>query len=303
MEKTYPHGTINLPRSRKLAHAISEQLLDLETLDSETPPADAAIDFVLPRLATGECGLLVGESGAGKTQLALQLAVSVAVGRDLTASEAAGIGISTTAGQVAFIELEEGRAAMWHRMHVLYSRLTPDEKARLKTNLKLYVSPGTLDMLDGGREVAAAMADGSRLVVIDSLACAHSGDENDTAHMNELAMAVKSIAASTGAAIVLLHHTTKAAIHEGRTDGKTAARGATAFVNAMRWQSNLVEDKAKDYRRFCISIQHYGPRPADTNLVVWQDGTLHCVAAAPQPHQKPTTAKTKQTKKALPSRY
>ncbi len=268
------------PASAPDQRLTARPLLDLSTLDSDQPPAEARPDYVLPYLSVGECALLAGQPGAGKSWLALQMCASVAIGRDLAGSDACpeGLGIHGDGAAVTYIELEDGPAIVWHRLHALYARMQPTEQAQLKADLTVVVSPGRpLDvMTTTGRAELRALAEGRRLVVVDSLACSHRADENDTRAMADVATVFTETATETGAAMIIVHHVSKAAVRDGMQDMRMAARGASSFAAAMRMQSVLVgmtnaDAKARrlrpqdiaGYVRWCIPVQHHGPQPAD----------------------------------------
>ena len=60
------------------------------------------------------------------------------------------------------------------------------------------------------------------LVIIDTLAMAHSGDENSNQDMSIVNRAARKIIAETGAAVAVVHHT---GVNEGRERGATALMG------------------------------------------------------------------------------
>ena len=271
---------------------LTRPLLDLSTLDSEQPPAEMAHDFVLPFLDRGECGVMTGESGVGKSRLTLQMAVSVAIARDLTQTDVCpdGLGIHGC-GPVVFLELEDSQKVVWPYLRALYKQMSSKEQGLLKERLEVYVSPGKpLDVRSRpGRAELRAMAEGRRLVVLGPLSGLHAGDENETAHMRAVAEAFTEVAVETGASILVLHHASKAAIQNGQLDTRLSSRGATSFTTAMRMHCALVGmtdaearagkipvRDASSYVRWCVPTQHHGPRPAPIWLQM-DAGGFHAV--------------------------
>ncbi len=288
------------------APATGWTALDIASLRSGVRPATAQTDFVGPGLATGECGILTGPSGLGKSIFSQMLVASVASGRDLMASESvpSGLGMPCRTGgrPVAYLGLEDGIDILWDRMRAMFILLSVDEQADFERNASLYASPGTtVDILSpSGYADIKALATDKALVVLDTLSCLHSVDENDTTAMLSVAKRFAEIASSTGAALLILHHVSKNAIANGLLDTKMAARGASSFVNSMRWQGSLAPMTAKDakkyklsmndalqYVRFCIPTQHHGPRPPDIWLKQGKAGLFQAVQLQQSKNQKP----------------
>lgn len=82
--------------------------------------------------------------------------------------------------------------------------------------------------------VETIKARGIKLWVVDPFVRLHSVDENDNMAIDKVAQALTTIAARSGAAVHVVHHTRKrAAGHGGEGDADTA-RGASALVSAAR---------------------------------------------------------------------
>lgn len=67
----------------------------------------------------------------------------------------------------------------------------------------------------------------------------HSGDENAATDMAALINGAEWLACSTGSAVILGHHVSKAAVFQGMGDSAAAARGSSAFTDNIRWLANL----------------------------------------------------------------
>jgi RecA-family ATPase len=77
------------------------------------------------------------------------------------------------------------------------------------------------------------------LVAIDPLSrFAGSKAETDNAAATRFIQACESVAALTGATVLIAHHTNKMSRAAGQLDS-TAGRGSSAFVDGARWQSAL----------------------------------------------------------------
>ena len=53
--------------------------------------------------------------------------------------------------------------------------------------------------------------------------------------MAHLVSVLEHIAATTGAAVLYLHHVNKGSARDGQTDQQQAARGASALIDNARW--------------------------------------------------------------------
>jgi len=218
--------------------------LDLAwALSAVLPP----LNFVLPGLLPGTFGLLVAMGATGKTQLALDIAVSVALGRPV----AEGLFPAGPPGKVVFMAGEESDRLLAERIRSLL-RLDEQGDPNLHDNLVLLPMAGeACTLLSDGRSTGLydellAISKGARLVLIDPLRRMHSGDENNSADMTLFVVAMEQLAKATGAAVVGLHHANRASTAD--TASQHAARGSSALVDGARWQLNLsrLDEKTAD---------------------------------------------------------
>ena len=175
------------------------------------------------QIGPGRPTLLAGYGASGKTLLAQSLALSVAAGVPAWGR------FKIERGLVVHVDLEQGQRATARR----YQRLTiglgilPPE---LDGNLLVACLPRLYLTNKKALDEYARVADGAKLVIIDSLRVAVSGcDENDSKirdHIDELTR----ISESTGAAFMLLHHAGKP--KDGHADQRTIARGSSAIFDA-----------------------------------------------------------------------
>lgn len=204
--------------------------LDLMAAFTEQPPP---IDYVLPNMVAGTVGALVSPGGAGKSMLILQLAAQIAGGPDLLE-----VG-ELTKGSVVYLPAEDPPAAIHHRLHALGVHLTADERQTVADGLLIEPLIGkspninALEWLDYLKQVA----EGRRLMVLDTLRRFHDQEENASGPMAKVIGQMESIAADTGCAVVFLHHTNKGASMMGGGDQQQASRGSSVLVDNIRWQS------------------------------------------------------------------
>ena len=125
---------------------------------------------------------------------------------------------------------------------------------------------------------------GARLIVLDTLSRIHSLDENSNGDMAHLVSVLEHIAATTGAAVLYLHHVNKGSARDGQTDQQQAARGASALIDNARWcgyvakmteqEAERLSDRGFDrapignerrglFVRFGVSKQNYDATPLD----------------------------------------
>lgn len=244
--------------------------LDLAASIECAPPA---LDFVLPGLVSGTVGAIVAPGATGKSWLALELLALIAADTDLL-----GLGRQKQ-GCVVLLAAEDPAEVLHARVHALAQHLTPAARENIKENAFVLPCLGRGgDLLDGGETVARIehVAGGARLVILDTLSRWHTGDENDRSDAARVMRALERVAARTGAAIVFLHHTSKAAALEGRGDRQQASRGSSVFVDEARWvafiqtmtddearAAGVAADRRRDFVRYGLSKANYCPPQPD----------------------------------------
>ncbi|MCG6556913.1 helicase RepA family protein [Ruegeria sp. 1NDH52C] len=91
------------------------------------------------------------------------------------------------------------------------------------------------------------------VLILDPLGAVHSLPENDNTAFNVLLGALREIAERTGAAIILVHHVSKAAGADMSAAGADAVRGASAIKDGARIVRQLVRMSEKEARQFGIA--------------------------------------------------
>ncbi|MDB5553200.1 MAG: ATPase [Rhizobium sp.] len=259
------------------------------TLDTRNPPLDliTPIDWarhspidpgflVQNRIVNADVSMLTGDGGSGKTTISLQLAAAVALNR----SDWLG-GIVNDGGPVIFYSGEEPD-------HIIYSRLsaigraqgfeldelgnlhlcfpTPDE-CLLGAVGKTGLMEPTQKMHSFRRSVEEIKP---RLVIVDSAAATYGGGQNTREQVRSFVGLFRSIARSTGAAILLLDHPSMAGLNSGEGRG-----GNVDWQNACRarlYFRHLKNDDADtNLRELSVQKTNYGPGGEKLN-VRWQAG-------------------------------
>lgn len=239
-------------------------VLDIgHALENEPRP----IDFVLPGLAASTVGSLVAPGATGKSTAGLEMAVQVATGKDLM-----GLGKYPT-GHVVTLAAEDPADVIHARLRAISAHLNETEREDLKANSLILPCLGRAgDLLDDGEtaERIERVAQGARLVILDTLSRWHTGEENERRDAAKVMRALERIAERTGAAIVFLHHTSKAAALEGNGDKQQSSRGSSVFVDEARWVAFLqtmttdeaktlaiAEDERRNFVRYGVSKANY----------------------------------------------
>jgi hypothetical protein len=238
-------------------------------LDDYFNKEPAPLEFILPGYLTGTVGGLVSQGGLGKSTIIIQAAMGVAC------PEANLLGIDIGKhGRVAILAAEDPDESLHHRFFKMSRHFNPEVRQILKENLRVSpcVGHGVDLMSDEWQDTIEEAATGAVLLVMDTLTRFHGLNENDGADAKAIMSKMEGIATRTGASILYLHHVNKSAAMNGMTDLQQAARGSSVFVDNARWLSfvaGMSEDEAKkssiqnddrrNYLRFNISKQNYGP--------------------------------------------
>ena len=250
-------STRNLPDSVNLKAVLGK------------PPTP--LEYVLPGFVRGTVGALVSPGGVGKSYWALGVAVAMSAGSkgaDLT-------GLKPAEGRVLMLSKEDPMAALEQRVHAM-AKVLPKSVNYTGVDYRSCIGMD-IDVMDAGWfDVLREAAKGARLVILDTLTRFHKLDENSAQDMNALLAQLERLAAESGASILFLHHTSKAAVVNGQATLQQAARGSSVLVDNARWSAFLAvmtEQEARgfdvppaerlNYVRWNISKQNYGPAIAD----------------------------------------
>ena len=256
------------------------ELIDILRCFTETPPP---LDYVLPNMVAGTVGALVSPGGAGKSMFVLQLAAQIAGGPDLL-----GVG-QLPIGPVIYLPAEDPPTAIYHRLHALGAHLSDAQRVAIADGLVIQPLIGNNPnlMASDWFEAIKRAADGSRLMVLDTLRRFHIEEENASGPMAQVIGRMEAIAAETGCSIVFLHHASKGAAMMGAGDQQQASRGSSVLVDNIRWQSYLagmtvgeaeeygVDDTQRGYFvRFGVNKANYGAPFGDRWLRRHEGGVL-----------------------------
>lgn len=193
-------------------------------------------DFVIPGFLVGTVGALVAPGSTGKSMFALQLACAVA-SNEITANTT-GLTINRH-GQVLYLNLEDPPSELQRRLHALGSQFNIRTRESIAENLRISARMGILTNIMDDKFMTGLLkaAEGTRLVILDTLSRVHQLDENDNGAMSQIIGRLEKVVRQTGAALLYLHHTSKSVL----LDGAQAARGASALIDNARWCCKLLK--------------------------------------------------------------
>jgi len=190
------------------------------------PPREAIVGNWLHR---GDLAAAYGEGGAKKTYVfGCSLPVCVALGKDC-------MGFRTVKTKVLIIDEESGENRFSERIAAAIRGELADETIDLK-----YVCLANFKLDDPTDQVIVQSLieeTGAGLVIIDALADVMDGDENSKQDTQPVFSALRKIADTTNAAIIIIHHSNKA----GGYRGSSAIKGAVDL---------MIEVKSEDGSRF-----------------------------------------------------
>jgi len=223
--------------------------------------------------------LLYGDGGTGKSLLALQLAASMALGRFW-------LNRLPITGRTVYLSAEDDRAELHRRLAIIAGSLNATMtdlagitiadlagKDALLANVN--VRKGTLHRTALMNQIDARIAvTAPRLVIVDTLADAYPGNENDRAMVRQFVGMVRGLAIKHSCAVVLLAHPSLTGITTG-----TGASGSTAWNNSVRSRLYFERVKEGDYepnpdaRRLKVMKSNYGRIGIEIN-VTWKEGVF-----------------------------
>ncbi len=231
----------------------------------EAPPP---LEFILPGFLRKTVGVLVAAGSTGKSFYAIQACMSIAAGRDIFGLFG---GAEITAGNVAYVALEDPREVFWSRIYGIGQYLRNErgeeyfseiEAAMDRVSLHtLYgrgyrpMNPNDLTASDQFRQtIDEVKAQGARFVVIDTYSRFLAGhSEQDNAVASTIVSIVEQLCNETNASALVIHHTNKASQFGGAQGEQGAARGASALTDNARFQLNMWTMPAAEAEKYGLT--------------------------------------------------
>ncbi|NDU92821.1 MAG: AAA family ATPase [Ferrovum sp.] len=247
---TVPSITLTQP----VVHPLGSQPFDYINLkhcfETSPPPRDD----VLPGLPPGAVGGFVAAGGVGKSFLAMQLSCCLSAGKN----DFMGLWRDKqfNAGQVLFLSAEDPLVEIHRRLFSIGVHWPAADRDFIFERLHLADRHGRRgnDLFDDAfAQAIVDQAADHRLIVIDTLRRFHKADENDGGAMAELVARLEWIAHESGAAVLFLHHVSKAAALAGDGGAQQASRGSSVLTDNSRFQLNLVSMEDSEAKKFGVA--------------------------------------------------
>lgn len=182
-----------------------------KTLDLTVDPPEVKW-IIQDMICAGDVHLLIGDPGIGKSWITMGMALAVASGRP----EFLGHMVSNP-GRVLYVDEENPEDLVFQRFAKLGLTRDSAQNIRFLSNLGIRLDKDPDALLDEAIDYEPS------LIVLDSLTRFHTGNENAAGEMAALFnLAIKPLARTTGAALVLIHHTNKS----DSANGFRRARGS-----------------------------------------------------------------------------
>lgn len=175
------------------------------------------------------CGLMIaGKSGWGKSMLRLEMALHLALGRDLWGLEI------PRARRVLIIQFENIEEIEKVRL----KRMLRGLKAECPDNLDFSSPLSRFDLrekVDRTRLITLIQKSGAEVVIYDPLSSLHQANENDNAQMRHIMDNLTEISRRTGTTAIVVHHYGKPG--KDGAGGADQTRGASSIQD---WADTLL---------------------------------------------------------------
>jgi hypothetical protein len=234
---------------------------------SPPPPMRWVLEGFLP---LGIVAAVVAPGGVGKSQLLMQLSYSVATGLKLAEQWTVG-----ETGTVLMLCAEDSTEEIHRRVHRIHQQIgpviTPALRNQLEEHFLIRSITGTNALLTQvGRNneacrtelterllLTAKQVTNLKLIILDPAARFRGGDENSNPHATQFVQALEYLAQSTGATVLIAHHTGKGGLNNKETTQDTS-RGASALTDGIRWQLALttLTNPIKGYKSLHRTTRH-----------------------------------------------
>lgn len=216
-------------------------------------------------LTKGRVSVLIGDGGIGKSYLALDLALSMASGDSWLEHPIPQRGVVIYVAGEGEDDIPE-RLMTWE---IARGMITPPEFILVTDTVQLLDRDDVDEFIDYARDVSR---DGNlplELIILDTLSCMFSGEENSGKEMKLAVLGADHIARKTGAHVMLLHHTNKI----GGIRGHTSLRDNTnTSIMVKETQTGIVlecwkQKSGPDFKPIFLRTRTIDLPEGGTNIV------------------------------------
>jgi hypothetical protein len=207
--------------------------------------------------------LLSGAGGLGKSSLTLDLAIAAVTGRAWCQKW------TVRRGPVLLVSIEDDREEIWRRLYDM-----TDGDTSILDDVHIITTDGQDPILNKPNSVTwrdlVAMTHefNPSLIVIDNLALAFEGDEINRQQVSQFMRQLHTLAAASGAGLVLLQHPSLTGLASG-----SGQSGSTAWRNAARALIIVESDpKDSDGRTLRVGKMNFGPSDSNEHSLIWVGG-------------------------------
>ena len=253
-------------------------------------------------LPLGIVGMIVAPGGTGKSQLVLQLGVSVATGIPLCDLWQVG-----EQGKALLLLAEDEMDEVHRRFARIVTELAPNNPTmgsdlRHQLLIKSMTAGNNLmtrahrlgdveatDYVNRLLMTVAGIPD-LKLIVIDPASRFRGGSENSADDVTRFVEQLERLRQATGATVLVCHHANKASMNPSAgMRAQAATRGSSAMTDGVRWQMNLeglakpdlkALDPAKRYLKAELAKHNYGPEVDPEILIRKSNGYLTSLRAS-----------------------
>ncbi|MEI8156802.1 MAG: helicase RepA family protein [Burkholderiales bacterium] len=232
------------------------------------PPRRWVLEGLLP---LGIVAAIVAQGGVGKSQLLMQMGFSVSTGVPLAGHWPVG-----ESGTVLMLCAEDSQDEIHRRVHRINKQigaaLPAEGRTALQDNFLVRSMVGIdvlLTQLQRNNEitrtefleqllVTAQQATNLKLIIIDPASRFRGGDENSNPHATRFVQALEYLALTTGATVLLAHHSAKGNNTTSKETTQDSSRGASALTDGLRWQMALtpLTSTAKGFKDLPLNTRH-----------------------------------------------
>ena len=260
---------------------------NIDRLLRTSPPARRwLLSGMLP---LGIVGMIVAPGGTGKSQLVLQMGVTVATGIPLCDVWQGG-----ERGTALLLLAEDEIDEVHRRLDRIITELSPSYPAiaadlrkglliksmtagnNLMTRAPRLGDVEATDYVDRLLMTVSGISD-LKLIVIDPASRFRGGNENSADDVTRFVEQLERLRQATDATVLVCHHANKASMNPMTgTRGQAATRGSSAMTDGVRWQLNLAPptkeakaglDASKHYLSAELTKSNYGP-PIDAEILI-----------------------------------